>query len=107
MERNKLLRELTRKKPFREVEEFIYNFLNKYITIDNYLSIGFKVEIRFSKNAVRLDSNNNSFAGTPKILIPKRWGYEEEVRRFMESQSFFLNKDGFYELKENEFVKQL
>ena len=107
MERNKLLRELTRKKPFREVEEFIYNFLNKYITIDNYLCIGFKVEIRFSKNTVRLDSNNNSFAGTPKILIPKRWGYEEEVRRFMESQSFFLNKDGFYELKENEFVKQL
>lgn len=107
MERNKLLRELTRKKPFREVEEFIYNFLIKYITINNHFYVGFKVTIIFSKYTVKLDSNNNSFTGTPTIIIPKRWGYEEEVRRFMESQSFFLNKDGYYELKENEFIKQL
>lgn len=105
MERNKLLRELTRKKPFREVEEFIYNFLNEYITIENYLCIGFKVKIILSKCSVRLNSRNDSFTRTPIIIIPKSWGYEEEVRRFMESQSFFLNKDGFYELKENEFIK--
>jgi hypothetical protein len=107
MERNKLLRELTRKKPFREVEEFIYNVLYEYITRDNNLCVGFKVKIIFSKCSVRLNDRNDSFTRTPTIIIPKRWGYEEEVRRFMESQSFFLNKDGFYELKENEFIKQL
>ena len=107
MERNKLLRELTRKKPFREVEEFIYNVLYEHITTSNYLSVGFVVQIKFSDNTVILEHKKNYLWETQTIFIPKRWGYEEDVRRFMNSQSFFLNKDGYYELKENEFIKKM